>query len=65
MYSNVSTKGKFRSLLALKVSCEQPYFHIGMGSLPLTRKSHEKHNDTCCDLPSTFYLDDFAFKSCS
>ena len=24
---------------------------------------HEEHNDTYCDLPSTFLLDEFAFKS--
>ena len=34
-----------------------------MGSSPLTRKYHEEHNDTYHDLPSTFLLDEFAFKS--
>ena len=38
-------------------------FHIGMGSLSLTRKFHEEHDDTYCGLPSTFLLDDSAFNS--
>ena len=46
MYSNVLTKGKVSSLLALKISCEQPYFHIGMGSSSLTRQFDEEHNYT-------------------
>ena len=51
------------SFLTLKFSCEQSPFHIGMGSMPLPRKFHEEHNDTYCGLPSTFFLDEFAFKS--
>ena len=62
-YSNVSTKRKVSSFLTLKFYYEQPSFHIGMGSLPLTRKFHEEHNDTYFDLPRTFLLDEFAFKS--
>ena len=34
-----------------------------MGSLPLTRKFHEELKDTYHDLPSTFLLDECAFKS--
>ena len=36
---------KFYSFLSLKVSCEQPYFHIGMGSSPLTGKFQEEPNE--------------------
>ena len=43
-------KGKVSSFLTLKISCEQPSSHIGMGSSPLTRQCHEEHNDTHCDL---------------
>jgi hypothetical protein len=46
LYSNLCPKGKVSSSLTLKISCEQLYFHIGMGSSPLTRKFHEEHNDT-------------------
>ena len=35
--------------------CEQPYFHVGMGS--------ERHNVAYCDFRSTFFLDEFAFKN--
>ena len=47
------------------IFCEQPSFHIGMGSSQLPRKFHEGHNDNYCDLPNTFLLDKFAFKSYS
>jgi hypothetical protein len=46
-------KGKLRSFLTLKTYCEQPSIHIGMRSLPLTRKFHEEHNDRYCDPCST------------
>jgi hypothetical protein len=36
IYNNVSTKGNVSSLFTLKISCKLPYFHIGMGSSPLT-----------------------------
>ena len=39
-------------MLTLKISCEQPSFHIGMRSSPLTRQFVEEHIDTHCDLPS-------------
>ena len=42
---------------------QQPSFHTGMGSSPLTHHFNEEHNDTYCDLPSTFLLDEFAFKN--
>ena len=34
-----------------------------MGSLSLTRNFQEEHNDTYSDIPSTFLLEEFAFKS--
>lgn len=34
-----------------------------MGSSPLAKKIHKAHNNTCCDLPSNFFLDEFSFKS--
>jgi hypothetical protein len=38
-----------------------------MESSPLARNYHEEHNDTYCDLPSTFLLDEvqLGFKSLS
>jgi hypothetical protein len=54
---------RLNSFLTLKFSYKQSPFHIGMGSMPLPRKFHEELNDTYCDLPSTFFLDEFAFKS--
>ena len=63
IYIYLSTKGRVSSSLILKIACEQLSFHIGMGSLPLTRIFHEEHNDTYCNLPSTFFLDKFASKS--
>ena len=57
MYSSVSTKGQINSLLTLKLSCEQPSFHIGMVSSPLTREFHEGR-DTYCGFPSTLLLNE-------
>ena len=51
------------SFFTLRKNCEQPSSQIGMGSMSLPRFCHEEHNDTYCDLPSTFLLDGFAFKS--
>ena len=31
--------------------------------ISIGKKIHEEHNDTYCDLPSTFFLDEFAFKT--
>lgn len=59
MYSNVSTKGQISSFLTLQLSYEQPSFHIGMVSPPLTRDFHEEHDDTYRDLSSTLLLDEF------
>ena len=61
MYSNAPTKGTISSFLTSKISCEQPSHHIGMGSSPLTRKSHEEHNETHRELLGTFHLNGFAF----
>ena len=62
LYSSVSTKTQF--ILDFKdFFVNNPSFHIGIGSPPLTRKSHDEHNDTYNDLPSTFLLDELAFKS--
>ena len=46
IYGNVSTKENIGLILTLKLSCEQASFCIGMGSSPLARKFHEKHNGT-------------------
>ena len=57
---------KFYSFLSLKVSCEQPYFHIGMGSSPLTGKFQEEPNEpimTFLTTPPPSILNEFAFKS--
>ena len=62
MFRMVSTKEKISSLLTLKNSCDQPSNHIGMESLPLTRRFQEEHNEIYCDLPSTFILDKFALQ---
>ena len=54
IYKNVSTKENVSSVLTLNISCEQPSFCIGMGSLSLARNFHEEHNNTYCDLHNTF-----------
>ena len=64
MYINVTTKGTVSSFLISKLSCEQPSFHIGMKSSPLTRKFHKEHDEIYCDLPDTFILNKFAFTQC-
>ena len=46
MYIHVSQEGEIIWLLTLQISCVQPFFHIEMGLSPLTRKTHEEHNDT-------------------
>ena len=53
---------KVSTFLILKISCEQPSFHIGMGSLTLTTKFHEGYDRTYCDLPNTFLLDEFCLQ---
>ena len=47
-YIQFINKRKFISFLTSNFSCEQPTFHIGMGSPPLPRKSHKEHNGAYC-----------------
>lgn len=56
-------KKKISSFSTVKFYCEQPSVHIGMELLPMTRKFHEEHNDTHCDLPNTFLLDENVYRS--
>ena len=39
------------------------YISCWIGTIPIARKGrfHEEHDDICCDLPSTFLLDEFIF----
>ena len=62
MSRNITNKGKCEFILVLRNSCQQPSTRIEMGSSPLTRRLHEEHNGTYCDLPSTFLLDGFPSK---
>ena len=40
-------------------------FSYWNGIIAIDKEIHEKHHDIYCDLPNTFPLDDFAFKSLS
>ena len=52
---------KIVPFLLLKIVVNNHLFRIGIGSSPLPRKFHEGHNDTYCDLPKPFFLDEFGF----
>ena len=60
--SIVSTRRKVSSFLTSKDSCEQPTFHIEMGSMSLPRKFHHEHNDKYCDFPGTLLWDGYCLK---
>ena len=59
---NVSTNGTVGFFLGIwSLFVNNPSSHIGMGLSSLSRKAHNGHNDTCCDLLGTFLFDEFAF----
>ena len=54
IHSSASTKGELSLFLTTKVSYEQPFFHIGNGIITTGKKIYEVHDDTYCDLHTTF-----------
>ena len=64
MYNIISKKNSY-FILDFKKILVTTIFSYWNGNIMIAKNTfHEEHNDTYCDLPSTFLLDDeFAFKS--